>query len=106
MKIPAAQYANWAERMLRGEHLEEEMQNAGVIPNANSPPPATNATLHILVAEPGYGTPDREFVMACGVRWKARESTGEHKYFFDGEPHFFKHVNCDGCRRAFGLNVR
>ena len=42
-------------------------------------------------------------VVAWGVRGKARESTGEHKYFMEGEPHFFKHVNCDGCRRAFEL---
>lgn len=103
MDVPAKQYANWAYRMLRGEHLEEEMQNAGVIPNINSPLPTTNATIHILVAEPGYGTPDREFVVACGHRWKAVGSDGLHKYFMDGEPHFFKHVNCDDCRRAFGL---
>lgn len=103
MNVSPEQYADWAERMLQGEHLEDEMRAAGVIPNADTPLPPTNAAIHILVRENGYGTPEREFVVACGVRWKARESTGEHKYFMEGEPEFFKHVNCDGCRRAFGV---
>lgn len=98
-----AQWANWTERIAQGEYLEDELRTAGVIPNANTPLPPTNAAIHILVHENGYGTRDREFVVACGVRWKAVESTGEHKYFMEGEPEFFKHVNCAGCRTAFGL---
>lgn len=66
--IPDAQWANWAERMMKGEHLEEEMQNAGILPHADTPLPPTNATIHILDDEFGYGTPERSFVMICGVR--------------------------------------
>lgn len=102
-KIPDAQWLNWAERIMAGEHLEEEMVNAGVLPHADTPLPPTNATIHILDHEVAYGTPDREFVVMCGVRWKAKESTGEHKYFFEGEPHWHKHVNCPRCRELFGL---
>ena len=53
------------------------------VPDGDTPLPPTNATLHILSFERGYGTRDREFVMQCGVRWKSAESTGEHKYFFE-----------------------
>lgn len=102
--VPTAQWANWAERILAGEHLEEEMQNAGVLPHADTPLPATNATLHILGDEIGYGTADRAFVALCGVSWKSRESTGEHKYFFQGDTHWHKHVNCAGCRKLWGLD--
>src|ERR1700688_2158630 len=100
--VPDKQWRNWGERILAGEHLEEEMQNAGVLPNANTPLPPTNATIHILGGESGYGTPEREFLALCGVIWKAQESTGEHKYFMQSEPHWFKHVNCADCRRLYG----
>jgi hypothetical protein len=104
MPIPAKQWRNWAERIGQGEHLEEEMQNAGVLPNGNTPLPPTNATLHILSHENGYGTPDREFVAHCGTRWRPREGGGEHKYFFEGETHWYKHVNCRGCRRVLEID--
>jgi hypothetical protein len=101
--ISGKTWANWAERLLAGEHLEEEMQNAGALPNWETPLPPTNATLHILDVEYGYGTPQRTFVMVCGVRWKPRESSGEHKYFFQGDTGWHKHVNCAKCREVWGL---
>jgi hypothetical protein len=75
------------------------------LPDANTPLPPTNATLHILSHENGYGTPDREFVAHCGTRWKSVGSTGEHKYFFEGDTQWFKHVNCERCRDMFGLDI-
>lgn len=101
--IPEKQWADWSARLMSGEHLEEEMQNAGVLPHGGTPLPPTNATLHILSHENGYGTPQREFVAMCGVRWAAAGASGEHKYFFQGDTHWHHHVNCAGCRRAFGL---
>jgi hypothetical protein len=71
-----------------------------LLPGPDTPLPPTNAALHILDHENGYGTPNREFVAMCGVRWRARESTGEHKYFYSSETHWHKHVNCAGCRTA------
>jgi hypothetical protein len=67
------------------------------LPGPDTPLPPTNATLHVLSHEVGYGTPEREFHALCGVSWQARGSTGEHKYFFEDEGHWHKHVNCDGC---------
>lgn len=99
--IPDSQWLNWAQR-ISNEHLEEEMQNAGVLPHADTSLPPTNATIHLLDGEPGYGTPDRMFVMLCGVTWKARESTGEHKYFLPGDYLWHKHINCAACRRLMG----
>lgn len=104
MKIPDQQWSNWAERIMAGEHLEEEMVNAGVLPHADTPLPPTNATIHILDHENGYDTSEREFVVLCGVRWKARGSTGEHKYFFQGDEQWHKHVNCLRCRELFGID--
>ena len=104
--IPDAQWKNWAERILAGEHLEEEMQNAGVLPHADTPLPPTNATIHVLGDELGYGTPDRTFIAVCGVTWKARESTGEHKYFMQGDHIWHKHVNCARCRELYGLEEK
>ena len=98
MKVPSSQYRNWAERILAGEHLEEEMQNAGVLPHADTPLPPTNATIHLLADEIGYGSPKRTFVALCGVSWRARESTGEHKYIGASEHHWHKHINCEACR--------
>jgi hypothetical protein len=72
------------------------------LPDADTPLPPTNATLHILSFERGYGTSDREFVAHCGVRWKP--GSGEHKYFFEGDTQWFKHVNCSECRRIFGID--
>jgi hypothetical protein len=96
--IPNNQWHNWAERIMRGEHLEEEMQNAGVLPSADTPLPPTNATIHLLDSEIGYGTPDRTFVALCGVYWAARGSTGEHKYFMRGDDLWHKHINCSQCK--------
>lgn len=67
------------------------------LPDASTPLPPTNATLHIMNYEEGYGTTSREFFMLCGVSWKAHESTGAHKYFFRDEIHWYKHVNCAAC---------
>lgn len=74
------------------------------LPDANTPLPPTNATLHIFDREHGYGTPERSFHMLCGVNWKSRESTGEHKYFFQDDTHWHKHVNCQRCREVFGCD--
>lgn len=80
------------------------MQDLGIevdpslLPGPDTPLPATNACIHVLDHEVGYGTPAREFVALCGVRWKARNSSGEHKYFYREETHWHKHVNCDQCR--------
>lgn len=97
--------ADWTARIMVGEHLEEEMQNAGFLPNWNTPLPPTNATIHILDREIGYGTPERKFVVMCGVSWAARDSSGEHKYFFQGDEGWHRHVNCQRCRELFGLEV-
>lgn len=97
VEVPAPQWSNWAERILAGEHLEEEMQNAGALPHADTPLPPTNATIHLLDREIGYGTPDRVFVALCGTSWKARESSGEHKYFMRGDYLWHKHINCSKC---------
>lgn len=102
MDIPAKQYLDWATRIVAGEHLEEEMQNAGFLPNANTPLPPTNAAIHLLDHEIGYGTSDRRFVALCGVSWPARGSTGEHKYFMRGDYQWHKHINCDTCRKLLG----
>lgn len=99
MKIPDKQWQDWSSRILAGEHLEEEMQNAGVLPHADTPLPPTNATIHLLDHEIGYGTPERVFVAACGVTWMARGSTGEHKYFMRGDWMWHKHINCAECRK-------
>lgn len=98
MGVPSSQWENWAKRIMAGEHLEEEMQNAGVLPHADTPLPPTNAAIHLLDREFGYGTPDREFVALCGIRWKARGSTEEHKYFMQGDYLWHKHINCSKCR--------
>lgn len=76
------------------------------LPDGNTPLPPTNATLHILSFEKGYGTPDREFVAHCGQRWRPSEGGGEHKYFFEGDTQWFKHVNCKRCREIFGIEGR
>lgn len=73
------------------------------LPAANTPLPPTNATLHILSFEVGYGTPNREFVAHCGTRW--RPGGGEHKYFFEGDTQWFKHVNCPNCREILGIET-
>lgn len=75
------------------------------LPGPDTPLPPTNATLHVLAFEEGYGTPEREFIAHCGTRWTARGSTGEHKYFFEDEPYWFKHVNCQRCREILGLDT-
>lgn len=103
--IPGKQWADWTDRLMAGEHLEEEMQNAGVLPHADTPLPPTNATIHILDHENGYGTPNREFVVMCGVRWRSRDNDGAHKYFFQGDDIWHKHVNCARCREIFGLDL-
>ena len=74
------------------------------LPDANTPLPPTNATLHILDRQHGYGTPNRSFHMLCGVSWKSGTSNGEHKYFFQGDTQWHKHVNCPECKKLFGLN--
>ena len=96
-KIPSTQWTDWAERIRQGEHLEEEIQNAGVLPHADTPPPPTNATLHVMVREDGYGTPERRFTMLCGKSWRSLESDGGHKYFYGSETLWHKHVNCAEC---------
>jgi hypothetical protein len=73
------------------------------LPDANTPLPPTNAVLHVLSHEKGYGTRDREFVAHCGTRWRSVDSTGEHKYFFEGDYQWFKHVNCERCREIMGI---
>lgn len=70
------------------------------LPGPDTPLPPTNAALHILSHETGYGTPERMFHALCGVSWTARGSTGEHKYFFQDETHWHKHVNCADCLSA------
>lgn len=75
------------------------------LPDGNTPLPPTNATIHILSFEKGYGTSEREFVAHCGTRWKSVGSTGEHKYFFEGDTQWFKYVNCPKCRDMFGLDI-
>ena len=67
------------------------------LPDANTPLPPTNATIHVLAREDGYGTPERTFHVLCGVSWPARGSTGEHMYFHAEETHWHKHVNCLAC---------
>ena len=99
MEIPAKQWGDWAQRIMRGEHLEEEMQNAGVLPHADTPLPPTNATIHLLDREIDYGMPSRTFVTLCGVSWEAREQSGEHKYFMRGDYLWHKHINCGECLR-------
>lgn len=96
-RIANKQWNNWADRIMRGEHLEEEMQNAGVLPHADTPLPPTNASIHLLAEEIGYGTPDRTFVALCGVSWSARASDGAHKYFMRGDFIWHKHINCPKC---------
>lgn len=71
------------------------------LPDANTPLPPTNATIHILEREDGYGTPQRKFHALCGVSWSSIGSTGEHKYFHQAETFWHKHVNCAGCVKAF-----
>lgn len=74
------------------------------LPDANTPMPPTNATIHVMSFEKGYGTPEREFIMHCGVRWRANESTGEHKYFYEDDyPSWLQNVSCPRCREiCFG----
>ena len=98
MTVPSKQWRNWADRILQGEHIEEEMVNAGVLPHAGTPLPPTNASIHLLADEIGYGTPHRTFVGLCGVSWTARESTDEHKYVMQGDHYWHKHINCPKCR--------
>jgi len=74
------------------------------LPDANTPLPPTNAALHILGREDGYGTRERRFNALCGVSWTPWDSTGEHKYFHQDEEHWHKHVNCLKCREAFGCD--
>lgn len=103
--IPDAKLAEWLDKIMAGKSVEQEMIAAGALPGPDTPLPPTNAALHILDHEVGYGTPDREFVALCGVRWKARGSTGEHKYFFQADPsQWHQHVNCPRCRELFGLD--
>lgn len=73
-----------------------------LLPGPDTPIPPSNATRHILDHEIGYGTPDREFVMLCGVRWKAANggSGGEHQYFYRDETWWHKHVTCPACKTA------
>lgn len=80
------------------------MVNAGVLPHADTPLPPTNAAIHLLADEIGYGTPDRTFVALCGVSWSARRSTGEHKYFMQGDYQWHKHINCPKCRELMGAD--
>jgi len=74
-----------------------------LLPGPDTPLPPSNATRHILCREIGYGTPDREFVMFCGTRWKAANggSGGEHQYFYRDETWWHQHVTCDACKDAF-----
>jgi hypothetical protein len=65
------------------------------LPDSDTPLPPTNATLHVLEREDGYGTPDRKFTAICGTSWTA--GSGGHKYFFSAETHWHKHINCSGC---------
>lgn len=71
------------------------------LPDANTPLPPTNATIHIMRREDGYGTPERRFTMLCNVSWLSKESTGEHKYFHQSEDHWHKHVSCSKCKEIF-----
>lgn len=100
MSVPSKQWANWADRIMAGEHLEEEMHNAGILPHADTPVSPTNATIHLLGDEIGYGTPDRTFIALCDVRWRSRGSTGEHKYIMLRDDHWHKHINCAACRKV------
>lgn len=68
------------------------------LPDGNTPLPPTNAAIHLLDREDGYGTPNRVFHALCGVSWPARGSTGEHKYFMRGDAQWHKHINCPSCR--------
>jgi len=68
------------------------------LPDAGTPLPQTNATIHILLREDGYGTPNRKFTALCGTSWLTKESSGEHKYFYASETHWYKHVNCSKCK--------
>lgn len=76
-----------------------------LLPGPDTPLPPTNAAIHILDHENGYGTPDREFVALCGISWTARGSTGEHKYFFRDETWWHKHVNCSACRAGITIGM-
>lgn len=96
--------AKWTPPTSANEAFENLMKHLGLeidpslLPGPDTPLPATNACIHVLAREIAYGTPDREFVALCGERWKAKGSTGEHKYFYSSETHWHKHVNCDRCR--------
>lgn len=74
------------------------------LPDANTPLPPTNAAIHLLADEIGYGTPERKFVALCGVSWHARGSTGEHKYFMRGDTQWHKHINCRACLERMGAD--
>ena len=74
---------------------EETLKNVK-LPGPDTPLPPTNATLHILDYETGYGTKDRKFHMICGTVFAP--NNGEHKYFYEGERHWYKHVNCEKCK--------
>lgn len=98
-EISESQWVDWGNRVAANEHLEEEMQNAGALPNWNAPLPPTNATIHLLGNEIDYGKRSRQFIALCGVSWFARESTGEHKYFMPDDYGWHKHINCQDCRK-------
>lgn len=71
-------------------------------PGPDTPLLPTNAILHIMSHEIGHGTLDRELVMQCGVRWKTANggSGGEHKFVFESETWWHKHVNCENCLKT------
>lgn len=77
--------------------------DASELPGPDTPLPPTNAKLHVMDHENGYGTPDREFVMVCGEKWKATGSSGEHKYFYRDETWWHSHVNCPNCIAIMGI---
>lgn len=66
------------------------------LPDADSPLPPTNATIHIKDHELGYGTPNRVFIAICGERWTPADC-GQHKSVCGSETYWFKHVNCSRC---------
>lgn len=69
------------------------------LPDANTPLPPTNATIHIKDRETDYGTKNRRFFAICGVEWGSDECD-QHKAFEQDETHWHKHVNCSRCLAA------
>lgn len=74
------------------------------VPDGDTPLPPTNAAIHMLAREDGYGTPDRTFHALCGVSWPARGGGDEHKYIMEGDWQWHRHINCAACREKMEEN--